>query len=373
MKLILLALFVAVSYSRTYVVERSPVAPFDCTELRPCRITDLPNTFTTADLVIFVPATTGTSSTFSATSRTFSRTSLEIRSGVTFSGSTIQSSGALSVNVTGANFVATSAFNCLTATAITISQCNFTNSVMNVQNSASLTVSNFLASGMTGAQTMVWAAAVETISEVTFTNCVSSNPLLTFSTPQDATIDIVGLSVLNSTVSSTTNSMILFNSVSGRSMMATLATFHAQYVTAGAAVLEMRVTSSTSNNPFQLYMQMYDFAFDDSSVNKGVMYLNDRDDLGELWLDSDLDSSHNVNFNYGAIYNFNSLGGQIRFNGITSNNDFCETVNQQFFAICEGQVEQISGGFTGNVQNSTETGHTLVNCPYILFSAGTAC
>lgn len=373
MKLLFLALFVVVSFARTYVVERSPVAPFDCTELRPCRITDLPASFTTADLVIFVPATTGTSSIFSAISRTFLRTSIEIRSGVTFSGSVLQTSQALSVNVIGANFVSASAFNCLTATSISISQSNFTNSVLNVQQSAALTVSDFVASAMAGTQSMVWAATTGTISNVVFTNCVSSNPLLTFSTFQDTTIDIAGLSVLNSTVSSVTNSMVLFNAVSGKSLTATLATLHAQYVTAGTAIMEVRVSASTSNNPFKLYVQMYDFAFDDSSVNKGVIYFNDRDDLGELWMDSDLDTSTNVDFNNGAIYYFNTVGGKVRFNGITSNNDFCETVEQQYFAICEGQVNEIMGGFTGNVQNSTETGHTLVNCPYILFSAGTAC
>jgi hypothetical protein len=373
MKTIIFALFVGCVISRTYVIERSPVAPFECTELRPCRITDLPSSFTTADSVIFVPATTGTSSTFSAVSRTLSKPSITIRAGVTFSGSTIQSSGALAVNVVGVNFVSGSALNCLSAGAITVAQTNFTNSVLNVQTSTALTVSNIVVSGMTGSQNMVWAATAETISNVVFTNCASTNPLLTLATFQDTTIDITGLSILNSTVNSATNSMVLFNSASGKSLTSTLATFRAQYLTAGAAVLEMRVSSTTSNTAFKLYTQMYDFGFDDSSVTKGVVYLNNKDDLGELWLDSDLDSSHNINFNNGAIYNFNTAGGKLLFNGVTSNNDFCDTSNQQYFAICEGQVSEIFAGFTGNVQNSTETGQTSLNCPYMFFSAGTAC
>lgn len=373
MKAILFALFVVVSYSRTYVVERSPVAPFECTELRPCRLSDLPSSFTTSDMVIFVPATTGTSSIFSAVSRIFSKTSLTVRPGVTFTGSTVQSSGALSVSVTSASFIAGSALNCVGAGTVSVGQTNFANSVFNVQTSSSLTVADLAVSGMTGTQSMVWAATTETISSVVFTGCVSTNPLLTIATYQDTWVDITGLSVLNSTVNSATNSMILFNSATGKALEGTLSTFRAQYVSAGAAILEMRVSASTSNNPFKLYVQMYDFGFDDSSVAKGVVYLNNKDDLGELWLDSDLDSSNNVNFNNGAIYNFATAGGKVRFNGITSNNDFCTTSNQLYFAICEGQVAEISGGFTGNVQNSTETGQTLLNCPYILFSAGTAC
>jgi uncharacterized membrane protein len=242
-----------------------------------------------------------------------------------------------------------------------------------VQTSTALTVSDVVISALVGSQTMIWAATTETISNVVLTNCVSTNPLLTFSTFQDTTIDITGLSILSSTVNSATNSMVLFNSVSGKSLTGTMATLRVQYVTAGAAVLEMRVSSSTSNNPFSLYMQMYDFGFDDSSVTKGVVYLNNKDDVGELWLDSDLDSSHNVNFNNGAIYNFNTAAGRVSFNGVTSNNDFCATVNQQYFAICEGQVSEIFAGFTGNVQNSTETGQTSLNCPYMFFSAGDAC
>lgn len=373
MKPSIFALFVGWVISRTYVVERSPVAPFECTELRPCRITDLPSSFTTADSVIFVPATTGTSSIFSAVSRTISRASLTVRPGVTFSGSTLQSSGALAVSVTGANFVSGGAFNCLTATAITVAQTNFTGCVMNVQNSVALTVADVVVSGLSGTQSMIWAATTELITNVVVTNCASTNPLLTLSTVQDTTVEIDGLYILNSTVTSATNSMMLINSVSGKAITASLETLRVQYCTASMAIMEMRVSSTVSNNPFELAMQMYDFAFDDSSVGKGLIYMNNKDDLGELRLDSDLDSSHNVDFNNGAIYNFNTVGGRTVFNGVTSNNDICSTVNQQYFAICEGQVDEIIIGFTGNVQNSTETGHDSFNCPYMFFSAGTAC
>jgi hypothetical protein len=373
MKAIFFALFVGCVISRTYVIERSPVAPFDCTELRPCRITDLPTSFSTSDSIIFVPATTGTSSTFSAISRTFSKASLTVRSGVTFSGCTIQSSGALSVNVAGANFVASSALNCIAATNVNVGQTNFVGSVLNVQTTAALSIDTVTVSNLAGSQSMVWTATNSDLANVVITNCVSTNPLLTISTFLDTTVNIDGLSILNSTVNSAANSALLFNAVSGKSLSATLSTLRVQYTTTTMSTMEARVSATTGNADFNLALQMYDFAFDDCSVGKGLVYLNNRDDIGVLMVDSDLNSNHNINFNNGAIYNLFSGGGRTVFNGVTSNNDICSTANQQYFAICEGQVNEIIVGFTGNVQNSTETGQTSLNCPYLFFSAGTAC
>jgi len=360
-------------FGLTFVVEPAPVAPLECTESRPCRVSDLPTSFTTADTIIFRPQTTGTSSTYSAFTRSFARPTLVIQSGTTFSGCVIQSSQAVAINVSGANFVSSSSLSCLGAGSITFSQSNLSNSILNVQTTTTLSVADVRVTGFTGTKTMIWVATNQLVSNLAFDQCTSSNPLLTMSTFLDTTADITGLTLTNSAVTNAANSMILINAVSGRSYSGIISDVHGSALTAAAAILEVRVSSASGPAVTELNLDMYNFGFSDSSVNKGIMYFNNRDDQGSLTFGADLDTSTNIDINGGAILNLYSGGGQVVYNGLTSNNDFCQLVDQEYFAICEGDVDDIVVVFTGNVQNTSVTGHSGHNCPLAFISAGTAC
>jgi len=220
---------------------------------------------------------------------------------------------------------------------------------------------------------MIWVATNQQISNIVIDQCTSSNPLLTMSTFLDTTADIVGLTVSNSVLTNAANSMILVNAVSGRAYSGVFSDIHGSGLTASAAIMEVRVSSTTSPTPGEVNIDMYNFGFSDSSVNKGVMYFNNRDDLASLIFGADLDTSTNIDFNGGAILNFYSSGGQVVYNGLTSNNDFCQLTDQEYFAICEGDIDDIVVVFTGNVQNTSVTGHSGHNCPLAFISAGTAC
>jgi hypothetical protein len=360
-------------FGLTFVVEPAPVAPLECTELRPCRISDLPSSFTTSDTIIFNAQTTGSSSTYSAFTRTFTRPTLIVRSGVTFSGCVIQSSMAPLINVTGANFISSSSLSCLGSGTIEFRQSNLSNSIFNVQTTTTLSVSDVMVTGLVGSKSLIWVATNQDISNVAFDQCTSTNPLLTMSTFLDTTAYIEGLSVSNSAVTNPSNSMILINAVTGRSYTGTISAFYGSFLTAAAAVLEVRVSSVSGPAIPEVNIDMYNFGFSNSSVNKGLMYFNNRDDQGSLLFGADLDTSTGIDLNNGAILNLYSAGGQVVYNGMTSNNDFCQLIDQEYFAICEGDINDIVVVFTGNVQNTSATGHSGHNCPLAFISAGTAC
>jgi hypothetical protein len=76
----LLALLIIAAVTATdYYIEPSPVAPRLCTLARPCSYGLLP-TLTSADTVHFLPATTGTSNTYSLGTRTINSASVVVDS-----------------------------------------------------------------------------------------------------------------------------------------------------------------------------------------------------------------------------------------------------------------------------------------------------
>lgn len=322
----------------TYYVESAPVAPFSCTVTRPCRLQDLPSTYTTADSVIFVPATTGTSSTFASGSKSFNKPSVTLSAGLTFSAFSITVASANSLTCTGTVSI-TSGSTVATANVATVSSngCNVDNSQFNVQAGTTVSFRNAAVTGMSSTRRIQLQGTSITVDTVTFTSGSTTQPALVIVTGNaDSTVTLNAVD-MNGITTSSGNSLIQVLSTNGKALKSS----GAQYVSftncvSGAGLLELRVGAGGAS-AFSSDFGVVALSASGSSASQGVYYVNSLNSNSALAMSIEQTSSTGTNFNSGNVITLSASSGSINVDGFsTGANSFCSGSNEAYLVGCAG-------------------------------------
>jgi len=322
----------------TYYVESAPVAPFSCTATRPCRLQDLPSAFTTADSVIFVPATTGTSSTFASGSKGFNKPSVTLSAGVTFSAFSITVQGSNSLTCTGTvNIVGGSTVATANVATVTANGCNVDNSQFNVQAGTSVSFKNAVVNGMTSSRRIQLQGTAVQVDTVSFTSSSTTQPILVVVTGNaDSTVTLNAVS-MNGVTTSSGNSLIQVLSTNGKALKSS----GAQYVSftncvSGSGLLELRVNAgglAAFNSDFGVVA----LSTSGSTASQGVYYVNSLNSNSALTGSIEQTSSTGTNFNNGNVITLSAASGSVDVDGFsTGANSFCGGSNEAYLVGCAG-------------------------------------
>jgi hypothetical protein len=359
--------------STLYYVESAPVAPFSCTITHPCRISDLPSSYTTADTVFFVPATTGTSSTFNLVGKVFRNPAVQLLPGIAFTHSTITLSPSPFFNCTNVPLSANSGIRLDGVDLALSTGCNYTAST--VTTSANLGTIHFVGgyvSGLTGAQTFYLQGNDVRLNTMTFQSSTSSQPLITLATGNTMSTFVMQNIVLNTITTGSGASAMVFVSKDGNGYGLTLVNIAYNAVVADGALMEWQVAPTFGTTTFYQNIAVTAFTAVGGSCKNGWMYANNNDDNGILTSNIQTSRTDGVNFNGGAAFLLNSNTGLINIeaNNLNSNN-VCSPTNEANLAECRGTFVNAAFFFSGN----DEAGLTTLNCPtsFIAGTSGTVC
>jgi len=360
-------------FAVTYYVEPAPVSPFSCTISQPCRIQDLPSSFTTADQVVFLPKTTGQSSTYGSGSRTFNNPSIVLSAGIVFNGYTLNVQNSPSVSSTSAvTFQGASSLNLISATSVALDGITFSNSQLSTSTCGTVSLTNLAVTGMTGTRKIQAAANTVTITTATFSGGSTSVPALIVQTgSSDSSFTLSGISVSGSTTTGA-NSAVLVQSVNGKAYSASLDSLSFTNVVSGAALIESKIVFNTNPNIFACNVEILSTTVTGGTVSKGVYFFNNGNTKGTLDAIIALTGTSGVSFNNNAIVNLNANTAAVNVNGwnMAADNNFCSSASQPYFAICSGTTSNANIIMNGNVEGSD----SLLNCgPNSNVNMGSAC
>jgi hypothetical protein len=356
-----------------YYVESAPVAPFSCTITHPCRVSDLPSTYTTADTVYFVPATTGVSSTFTNVGKTFRSPSLQLLPGIIFSNSGITAKPSPLVNCTGVSFLANSLLSLITVDSALITNTNFTASTVTASaNSGSIKFVGCVISGLSGVQAFAMQGNDIRMNTVRVQSSTSSHAIILFQTG-NAMSQFVLNHVVFDTVTTTSGSYtVAFVSNLGNGFALTVIDVAYNAVVADGALMEWDVSPTFSTVTFYQNINIDGFNVVGGSCKNGWMYANNNDNNGVLITNIANSRTDGVNFNGGPAWLSNSNPGLITINANDLfSNDICTPTNHPNLAECRGTFVNAAFFFSGQDEGSL----TLLNCPtsYISPGSGMTC
>jgi hypothetical protein len=356
-----------------YYVESAPVAPFSCTITHPCRVSDLPSTYTTADTVFFVPATTGVSSTFNLVSKVFRNPSVQLLPGITFTHSAVTAKPSPLVNCTGVSFAGNSLLSLITVDSAFITNTNFTGSTVTATaNSGSIKFVGCVISGLSGAQSFVMQGNDIRMNTVRVQSSTSSQPILLFTTGNAMSQYVMQHVVFDTVTTTSGSSTIAFVSNIGNGFALTVIDLAYNAVVSDGALMEWDVSPTFSTVTFYQNIAITGFNVVGGSCKNGWMYANNNDDNGILTANVQTSRSDGVNFNGGAAWLSNSNPGLINIEANNLNsNDICTPTNHPNLAECRGTFVNAAFFFSGEDESTLN----LLNCPtsYISPSSGMTC
>jgi hypothetical protein len=358
------------AFATTYYVESSPVAPFLCTITQPCRLSDLPGAFTVTDEIIFVPATTGTSSTFSFPSKLYTNPSIVLSPGVILSNSALTIRSSPLFNCSSASMVSGSQIKTITVADVESTGCNFTNAQLGVTGSNTVNFVNSYVRGMTGTQRFLFSGVDVTVDTVSFTSCTSAQVILTVATGSDDSTFVVQNIIYDTVTTTGGSSTMLVQSNVGIDFDLTVSEISYNAVVSDSSLMEFQVNPINGGGTFYQEIDIISVIAVGGSAKKGFMYCENNDESGQMTANVALCSATGVNFKNGAAFVLNANSGLITFNANDMhNNNICAPTNQPYLAACQGTVANTAFLFSGNDEGS----HALNNCPVSFVSAGTVC
>jgi hypothetical protein len=361
-----------VTLGQTYYVESAPVAPFSCTITQPCRVSDLPGTFTTAATIVFLPATTGTKSTFTLGTTNFLHPSLVISAGVTFNATILKTSSADSITCNSAAFIGKCTLNANNVDSVDLESCNFTNSFLTSLGCGEINVNYCFATALAGSQHFLLTADNITVQSMTMTASTSSVPLLEFDTAStnDANWFIDSFTG-NGLTTTGTSSIVLFSSINGENFIATFQQSTLSNLISGGAFHEMRISSSSlTSMPFACQTTYFRMNWIGGSCKNGLYYSNNQNPYASVTSTVQDTVGTNINFNNGAAFLLHSASGwDIVSAYLGSTNYICGATNQAYLAKCSGTVVDTIFSFSGYDNGSISTS----SCPHILVNGNLVC
>jgi hypothetical protein len=360
-------------FAVTYYVEPAPVSPYSCTATQPCRIQDLPSSFTTADQVVFLPKTTGQSSTYASGTKTFTNPSVVLSAGITFNAYTLNVQSATSVSATSpVIFQSASALNLISIGNVALDGATFTNSQLSTSNCGTVALTNSAVSGMTGTRKIQVAGNSVTVNTVSFTGGSTSVPALIVQTgTADSTFDLSAITVSGCTTTGA-NSAILMQSINGKAFSASADGLTFSNTVSGSALFESKIAFNTNPSIFSCSVDILSTSVTGGSVAKGVFFFNNGNNKGTLDALVALTQTSGVSFNGNAIINLNANTAAVNVNGwnMAADNNFCASTSQPYFAICSGTTANANILMNGNVEGSD----SLLNCgPNSNVNMGNSC
>jgi hypothetical protein len=355
----------------TYYVEPAPVAPFSCTQTQPCRLSDLPGAFTVADAIVFLPATTGTSSTFSFPSKLYTNPSITLSPGVILSNSALTVRSSSLFNCTSASLVSGSQVKTITVSEVESNNCNYTNAQFGATGADDIDFLGGFVTGMTGAQRFLFGGTNVLVDGTSFTSCTSSQPIMTVATGggDDSTFVLQNIAYSTVTTNGGSSAMLIQSNV-GVDFALSMSDVTYTSVVSDSALFEFQVNPINGGGIFYQEIDIISVTAVGGSAKKGFMYCENNDESGQMTANVALCSATGVNFKNGAAFVLNSNSGVITFNANDMhNNNICAPTNQAYLATCQGTVANAGFLFSGN----DEGNRLLNNCPVSFVNAGTAC
>jgi len=354
-------LLFACASAKTYYVSSSPTSPYSCTQAQPCRVSDLPSSFTTSDSVIFMPGT----GVYTFT-KTLNNPAVTVQNGCVFSATTLTVRTSPSLTVTFATFRSSSSLNAATITSMTVSNCNFTNSQTAPLDIGTLSLTNTIFVGMSGTQRVQISATTGTVTNCTFTSCSTSVALFQLVSILSATsyttsdVDFVQCTT-------TADSIFVVRATSGRAVTAGVTDTLFDGCTTNNAFLE--INNKAASQTFTSELNTFDIRFWGGSTKEGLVKMKNEAAYSSMNAIGGQYNSQSTDFGSGPAFTQYTASGSVigQFDGFTNNN-ICSPTNMAYFDSCTGVVANMLMLYSGNNQGT----HTNNNCS-VMDSSGTAC
>jgi len=335
----LILLFVATCLAVDYYIEPAPTSPRLCTLARPCTFGLLP-ALTSADTVHFLPATTGTSNTYSLGTRTVVQASVSIDSPlIVFSNTNLRNTFSSSLYVDSPRFVGGS-LGSQGVTSVTVKNANFTNGAFAVLDGATVVLTDSSFSGLTGSNRHIVYGTTVSVLNLQFSDSKSSGHLLSFQPSvtftSDSSLEIEGLAFNNCNTTSSSSSIVAVQSNSGKNVNAgALSSFSFDNCHSRAALYLSRCNFLSNAAPFILTSTIFGMSVAGGSVFKGLIALESNVATGTITHITEELTATGVDFNSGAVYTLITAGSQVTQNTqMSAGNTICESSNLDYIASC---------------------------------------
>jgi len=335
----LILLLVATAFAADYYIEPAPTAPRLCTLARPCTYGLLP-ALTSADTVHFLPATTGTSNTYSLGTKTLLAASVAIDSpSIVFSNTNLRIKESSSLYVNSAHFNKGS-LGSQKVTTVTVQNSNFTGGSYLVLDAQTITLGESMFSGLSGSNRHIIYGTTMSVTNLQFSDSKSSGHLISFqpsvSFTADSSVEIEGMSFSNCNTTTSSGSIVAVQSSSGKNINAgALSSFSFVNCNSKAALYLARCNFQSSSTPFDITSTIFGLSVTGGSVFKGIIALESNAATGGITHTTEEITTTGVDFNSGAVYTIVNSGTKVTQNTMMSGgNSVCESSNLNYIASC---------------------------------------
>lgn len=357
-----------------YYVESAPPSPVACASsspTQPCLFSGLPGTYTTSDKIVFLPATTGSSSTYSLGVNQLLNPSVDILAGVIFSSTRLILRLPATVTCTNATM---GSFSGLTiqgnnANSVVSDGCNFNGAEFVVLSSSSVSFTNSLVSGNSGKQ-ITFTAPTVTVQNVVFQSSSTGYPALALTTGGSSSTFVLSDLTFSGWTTSASKSLIHARSVNGVAYSLTHNNVIVDACTIDGAIVQMEILPNGNPDEFICAGDLNGLTVSSTSTKQGLYYLNNNDDKGKIDAQLTTSTSLNGNFNNAAAFLVNANNGQTILHANTeSSNNICGPSNLAYLVTCVGVPSKADIFFAGNVEGTQST----QACTNTHISAGNQC
>jgi hypothetical protein len=320
---------------------------------------------------VFLPATTGTSSTYTSISKTFVKPSVMLSAGITFSTCAIQVQNSNSLTCGTVNLIAGSSLATATVATVSTDGCNFDNSQFIVQGATSATFKNSAVTALSSTRRVQLQAVTITVDTVSFSSGTTGAPALSVITgAADSTFSLNAIS-MNGITTTGPNSLILVQSTNGKKIQSSGAqspTF--TNCVSGAAFIEMRINGG-GQGAFTSDFGIASLTATGGSAVQGIYYFNNNNNNGAISASIELTTVSGVNFGNGNIINLNANSGVVGVDGwSTGVNSFCTDSNVANLIACSGTQANANIRLQGDTNGPT----TISGCGVTtMVNMGTSC
>ena len=335
----LILLFAVTAFAADYYIEPAPTAPRLCTLARPCTYGLLP-ALTSADTVHFLPATTGTSNTYSLGTKTLVAASMSIDSPlIVFSNTNLRNKDSASLYVNSVRFNAGS-LGSQGVTSVTVQNSNFTSGSYLVLDGQTITLSDSKFFSLSGSNRHIIYGTTISVLNLQFSDSKSSGHLISFQPSvtftADSYVEIEGLSFSNCNTTTSSGSIVAVQSSSGKNINAgALSSFSFVNCNSKSALYLAKCNFQSSSTPFAITSTVFGLSVTGGSVFKGVIALESNAATGGITHTTEELTATGVDFNSGAIYTLVNSGTQVTQNTMMSGgNSVCESSNLNYIASC---------------------------------------
>jgi len=333
-------LFVVAAFAADYYIEPAPTAPRLCTLSRPCTFGLLP-ALTTADTVHFLPATTGTSSTYALGTKTVFQASVSIDSPlIVFSNTNLRNTFSPSLYVNSARFINGGSLGSQGVTSVSVQNSNFTNGAYLVLDGQTISLGDSSFSSLSGSNRHIIYGTTISVLNLQFSDSKSSGHLISFQPSvtftSDSYVEIEGLSFSNCNTTSSSSSIVAVQSSSGKNVNAgALSSFSFVNCNSKAALYLSKCNFQSSSTPFSITSTIFGMSVTGGSVFKGLIALESNAATGGITHTTEEITATGVDFNSGAVYTIVNSGTQVTQNTMMSGgNSVCESSNLNYIASC---------------------------------------